>query len=573
MKKEENFPTLRKRAEKALQEREQSIDLSNLSIEEAQHLIHELQIHQIELEIQNEELLKANKELFNIQEQLIKIQKKYSDLYNFAPIGYCTLNKNGQILDINLTVTEKLGLEKQELINTQFDDYIVREDQQKFALHLKTTFETETRQICEVRLKKKSNFQFYVQLDSVTIQGNEDNLTVCRTAISDITELNQARNTLLRRDGELALFNRVSQIFNSALELDQILIILMEEVRRLLEVTACSIWLTDPETNGLVCRQAIGPHRDTVLSWRLEPGQGIAGWVASTGKSLIVPDAQTDDRHFKEIDLRTGSPLRSILSVPMRIKQKVIGVLQVLDTEVDRFNLTDQALQELLAAMASLAIENAQFHKQSRQDANTKEILLREVNHRVEHTLATIIRLFSTIRRHSGLRKYPISKSLMVDMINRMKGLKSVHELLSEFEWNPVPLSELSNRVIRSFLESLSPHKQVSVDVSPSQVRISPKQADSLGIVLNELVTNTVKHTMSDRDTAWITVHIARMGDTIHFKFRDDGPGWPDEVSRFDRHNVGLYLVQKVVRKDLGGKLDLYNDQGAVIEIRFKTAV
>ncbi len=558
---EENLSDLRKRAEKALLD--QAIDLSSLSIKEVQDLIHELQIDRVELEMQNEELLG----------RLDKLQKEYADLYDFIPIGYCTLDKNGRILDANLTAADQLYVKRKFLIDTRFDDYIIQEDQEKFFSHLRSIFETKTRQICEVRLKRKNDSQCYVQLDSTIVQDNEDNPILCRTAISDITELNQAKDALLRHDSELALFNRVSQAFNSALDLDQILIILMEEVRRLLEVTACSIWLTDPDSSELVCRQAIGPHRDTVRGWRLEPGQGIVGWVASTGKSLIVPDAQTDDRHFKEIDSRTGTPLRSILSVPMGIKQEVIGVLQVLDTEVDRFNSTDQALQELLAAMASLAIENARLHKQSRQDANTKEILLNEVNHRVENTLAVIVSLLSNVRRHSGLKKYSISHSLMTDMICRVKGLKAVHKLLSEFEWNPVPLSELSERVIRSSLEALSSDKHVSIEVSPSPVRILPEPANNLGLVINELVTNAVRHALTDRDTGRISIHIARVGDTIQFEFRDDGPGYPDDVLKFDRYGLGLYLIQKIVEKDLDGKLILDNDQGAITIIRFKPRI
>ncbi len=567
----EDLLTLRKRAEEILQER--ALDLSTLSFEEAQQLIRELQIQHIELELQNEELLKANKQLFNIQEQLAKIQQKYADLYNFAPVGYCTLDKTGQILEVNFTVADQLEMEKETLLHTHFEDYVIQTDQDRFFSHLKQTFETETRQVTEIRLKRKDETQFYAQLESILIQDNTEHPTLCRTAISDITELNQAKNALLRFEGELALFNRVSRAFSSTLTLDEILITLMEEVRRLLEVTACSIWLVDPETNELVCQQAIGPHKDTVLGWRLEPGQGIAGWVVNTGESLIVPDAWTDHRHFKGVDHQTGHPLRSILSVPMRSKQKVIGVLQVLDTEVDRFSPTDQALQELLATIASIAIENARLYEHIRQDASTKEILLHEVNHRVRNTLDTIIHVFSTVRRHSGLKKYSISKSLMTDMIIRAKGLRSVHDLLAEFEWNPLPLNKLSIRVIQASLEALSSDKRVSVEVSPSPVRISSEQADSLGLVINELVMNTVKHAMANRAKGRIIVHIARMGDMIHFKFQDDGPGWPDDVSRFDRHNVGLYLIQKVVRKDLGGKLDLYNDQGAVVEIRFKARV
>ena len=563
--------TLRTRAEQALQEQES--DLSSLTLVEAQYLIHELRIKHKELEIQNQELVKSNQELVSIQERFETLVKKYGDLYNSAPGGYCTLNEHGVIVEANLTAVSQLGVEKEELMYRLFEDYVIEEDKEKFAIYLKQVFAEETARIGEVRLQKRNGMLFYVRLESHQTQPDEDGAPLCQITVCDMNELSQARDTLLRRDGELALFNRVSHVFNSSHDLDQILVVLMEEVRRLLEVTACSIWLIDSETQELVCQQAIGPHKDTVLGWRLKAGQGIAGWVASNGKSLIVRDSWADDRHFDGVDRLTGHPLRSILVVPMRLQNKVIGVLQVLDTQPNRFNETDQALQELLAAMAGIAIENARLYEQLRQDARIRKILLHDLNSRLKGTLATTIRLFSTVRRHARLRKHEQSKTLMADMITRMKALNSVYALLAEFEWNPLPLSELANRIILSSLESLAVAEHVTVEVSPSSVRISPEQADSLGIMINELVTNTVRHGMKGRETTRINVHIVRIGETIHFEFRDNGPGWPDDVSRFDRHNVGIYLLQKLVRKDLEGKLELYNDEGAVVEIRFKNSV
>jgi PAS domain S-box-containing protein len=559
--KEENCSTLYKRAEKPFQS--QATELSGPSIGEGQHLIHELQI----------ESARRSEELLNTQGQLNKLQEKYADLYDFAPVGYCTLDQHGRILDANLTAAKQLGVERKFLLDTRFEDYIVEEEQDEFCSHLKKIFATKTRQICEVRLKRKHGSQFYAQLDSIIVQNHESNLPLCRTSISDLTELNRAKNALLRRDSELALFNRVSRAFDSTLDLDQILVTVLNELRRLLEVTACSIWLIDPATNELVCQHSIGPYSDVVRDWRLTQDQGIVGWVAKTGTSVIVSDALADDRHFNGVDRQTGYPLRSILSVPLRIKQEVIGVLQVLDTEVGRFNSTDQALQELLAAMASLAIENARLYEQTRQDANTKEILQYEVNHRVKNTLSVITSLLSSVRRHSRLKKDSIGHSLMTDVIPRVQGIKVVLNLLSEFEWNPLPLSELCNRVIQFSLASLAPEKQITFEVSPSTVRISPERVSSMGLIINELVTNTVKHGLADRGTEHITVHIARMGDTIQVELRDDGPGYPDDVLKFERYNLGLYLVQKIVRKNLEGKLILDNDHGAVTIIRYKPRV
>jgi len=208
-----------------------------------------------------------------------------------------------------------------------------------------------------------------------TVQALEILASVAATAIQnsrlyealqqELAERKRAEEALRQRNRELELLNRAGQAFGSILDLDQVLVAVLEEVRRLLNVVASSIWLIDSETGELVCWQATGPQMETVRGWRLASGEGIAGWVARHGESIVVPDAQADERHFTGVDERTGLVLRSILSVPMRVKQDVIGVLQVVDTEVGRFKSTDLTLIEPLAAAAAIAIENARLYEET----------------------------------------------------------------------------------------------------------------------------------------------------------------------------------------------------------------
>ena len=187
------------------------------------------------------------------------------------------------------------------------------------------------------------------------------------------TDHEQIEEALRQRNQELALLNRISQTLTSTLDLDQVLITIIEEVQNLLGVTACSVWLIDPATDELVCRQATGSQGDIVRGWRLAPGQGFVGWVARSGESLIVPDTRADERHFKDVEHQVGLTLRSIISVPLRIQDNVFGVLQVVDTEVSSFQPTDLTLLEPLAATAAIAIENAQLYRALRKHANQLE--------------------------------------------------------------------------------------------------------------------------------------------------------------------------------------------------------
>ncbi len=387
----------------------------------------------------------------------------------------------------------------------------------------------------------------------------------------DITEQKQAEEALRQRNRELALLNQAGQMFNSTLDLDQVLVTVLEEVRHPLEVVGASVWLLDPETGELVCRQATGHNSELVRGWRLSPGEGVASWVARRGESAIVSDTRTDERHFKGVDQQIGLELRSILSVPLKVKQEVIGVVNVVDTEVDRFDPTDLTLVESLAATASIAIENARLYEQARRDAETRSVLLREVNHRVKNNLAAIIGLLYTERRHARMKEQSAYQSILEDLTNRVQGLATVHRLLSASEWKPLLLSELTTRVIHSSLQMLPGDKHISVDVTPSPVRVTSDQAHNLALVINELATNTAKHALRESDTVHVAVRIALDNGTVRFEFRDDGPGHPEEVLRLERHNVGFDLIQNIVCRTLHGQLSLHNDHGAVTIIQFET--
>src|SRR4030043_2380825 len=107
----DNLVALRKKAEKKLAK--QTGKLHKLSAQDIEHLVHELGTHQIELEMQNEELRRA-------QEELEASRSRYSDLYDFAPVGYFTFNGQGLILEANLTAAREFGMERGRIIKQLF---------------------------------------------------------------------------------------------------------------------------------------------------------------------------------------------------------------------------------------------------------------------------------------------------------------------------------------------------------------------------------------------------------------------------------------------------------------------
>jgi PAS domain S-box-containing protein len=207
----------------------------------------------------------------------------------------------------------------------------------------------------------------------------------------EIATRKQAESTLRQRNRELALLNQAGQAFTSSLDLDEIFTTILEEVRNLLGAFASSIWLIDPETGDLVCQQATGPKSELVSGWRLRQGQGVVGWVVLTGESLIVLDTRSDQRHFQGVGQEIGRELRSLLCVPLQVKERTIGALEIVDEKADRFIEADQVLLESLAAAASIAIENARLVEglEAEVVARTKEIVAeRDKSMAILHSVA-----------------------------------------------------------------------------------------------------------------------------------------------------------------------------------------
>ncbi|MGD0822668.1 MAG: ATP-binding protein [Desulfomonilia bacterium] len=190
---------LRKQAEKRLQK--QSTDQSDISPEQARRLLHELQVHQIELEMQNEELHRA-------QEELEISRTKYFDLYDFAPVGYLTIDKEGSIKEANLTATQLLGVGRSFVVKQQITSFIYRDDKDIHYLHLKKLFDTGLPQEYELRFVKKDGSQFWAFLKANAVQEDESGSIVCQTALIDITERKKAEEERIKLLAELERSNK-----------------------------------------------------------------------------------------------------------------------------------------------------------------------------------------------------------------------------------------------------------------------------------------------------------------------------------------------------------------------------
>ena len=158
------------------------------------------------------------------------------------------------------------------------------------------------------------------------------------------------------------LFN-ITRNISTELKLDRLLLIIMDEVRKALKADRCTVFILDREKNELWSKVAHG-ERDI----RFPSNLGIAGYVATTGDVLNIPDAYADPRFNQEIDKKTGYFTRNILTFPMRNKLgEIIGVFQVLNKFEGSFTKQDEQLLDTISVIAATQIENAQLYEEQKK--------------------------------------------------------------------------------------------------------------------------------------------------------------------------------------------------------------
>jgi PAS domain S-box-containing protein len=189
-KEETKTKEIKKLRRKAKEQLKKKIDkLRKQSAGDPEQVLHELQVHQIELDMQNEQLRQA-------QQQLEESRDRYTDLYDFAPAGYFTLDKNGLIIEANLTGCQMLGIERKNLVKKPFRIFVDKASQDQFYLHRRDVLNTEAKKSCEITLIRRDKTTFEAQLESVPTPGKNGKMNLCRTIITDITERKTAEEQI-----------------------------------------------------------------------------------------------------------------------------------------------------------------------------------------------------------------------------------------------------------------------------------------------------------------------------------------------------------------------------------------
>ena len=260
---------------------------------EQRRTLHELRVHQAELETQNEELRLA-------QAELDAAQAKYFDLYDLAPVGYCTISEAGLILEANLTAATLLGVASGALVRQPFSRFIVKEDEDIFYLHRKQLLATAAAQAYELRMARADGAPFWAHLEATAAQ-DEGGVPVCRVALSDVTERKRAEADLRKL---ASVVHASSELVNLS-TLEGKMIFLNETGSRMLGISPAAVEQFD-------IMRVIPAHLKEKVETELLPALRRGGTWEGELQYLNIHTGRLTDVHascYVVRDVATGAPL------------------------------------------------------------------------------------------------------------------------------------------------------------------------------------------------------------------------------------------------------------------------
>jgi PAS domain S-box-containing protein len=406
-------------------------------------------------------------------------------------------------------------------------------------------------------------------------------------AAQDITERKQAEETLQQFNRDLVQLYRLSQTLAATLDTQQVTHQLIQAAAEIVNAEGSSIWLWDTErADEMICQAAFGPERaSSVVGLRLRPGQGVIGWAAQNGMSVVIPRASQDPRFSPEIDAATGFHTVSLLAVPLRVHDAVIGVLEMVNKLGGEFDMHDQTLVETLAGSAAIAVKNAQLVESLRQLAATLQARNEELDafahtvaHDLKNPLGPVVGFAEALEHNIGSMSFEdvqlaarnIARSgrkmgNIVDELLLLAGLRKI-----DVEAAPLDMPGIVAAAQQRLTDMIAAF-QIEI-ILPAEYPVALGHAPWVEEVWVNLLSNAIKY--GGRPPRVQVGADMQPGGMVRFWVRDNGPGITPEdqlrlfapFSRLDRvrargHGLGLSIVRRIVEK-LGGQVGVTSAPG-----------
>ncbi|MHC0063872.1 PAS domain S-box protein [Nostoc sp. UIC 10890] len=408
----------------------------------------------------------------------------------------------------------------------------------------------------------------------------------------DITERKQTELALKAQAEREQLMRTVAQRIRQSLNLQDILNATVKEVRDLLGVDRVVVYQFDSEMIGTIVAESVEPGWTVSLGVEIhdtcfQTGAGVEYYQGRKRAIANIYEAGLTDCHVRlleQFEVKANLVVPILLEVGSQSSGSHLWGLLVAHQcssfrhwEENQLDLLDQLTVQLAIAIQQSSIfEQAQTELVQRQKAQVKlknalaekEVLLKEVHHRVKNNLQIVS---SLLQLQSQTLKDPEVIKVLRESQNRIESISLIHKnLYTSANIGQINVADYIHNLAASLLISYQIWPgRIGLETDIDSVSLNVDQAIACGLVINELISNALKHAFPNQQAGTISIALRNIGNSIEMTIRDNGIGLPDNLDWKNTDSLGLSLVYDLVIEQLEGDITLERNHGTGFKIQF----
>ncbi|MCL5104511.1 MAG: GAF domain-containing protein [Armatimonadetes bacterium] len=354
-----------------------------------------------------------------------------------------------------------------------------------------------------------------------------------------------------QRASQLSTLSEISRTITSDMYLEEILQLIVAMTAESMNFKICSVMLLDENREELVIKATQSRSRAYTKKPNVKLSESVAGRAIIESKPITIRDVRkTPGYQYPDIAKKEG--LCSLIALPLSVKKEIIGVLNCYTAHPHEFTDEEISLLTALANQAAISIQNAKLM--------VRTAVLHEMHHRVKNSLQTIA---SLLRLQVRMGKFDSPKEALNQSIQRIQSIATVHEMLSSESLDNVSTLKLADQILSATAHGLIPEAQnVTVSVQGDDFPLPSSQATYVALILNELIQNAVEHGLKNHIGTELTVRVSRDEDDITIDVINDGEPLPADFDIKRDRNLGLRIVESLVRDNLMGDYTMTTEDG-----------